>query len=64
MVAYVTYAEKFHWTPEQVDQLTTGQDDWILPILSAIEDQRSYNEKKAIEAGERKAEAKRRRGFK
>lgn len=64
MVAYATYAEKFHWTPEQVDRLTIGQEDWILPILTAIEDQRSYNEKKRIEAEERKADAQRRRGFK
>lgn len=64
MVAYVTYAEKFGWTPQQVNQLTTEQDDWILPVLNAVESQRSYNEQKAIEAEERKAEAKRRRGFK
>lgn len=64
MVAYSTYAEKFHWTPAQVDQLTIGQEDWILPILTAIEEQRSYNETKRQEAEERKAEAKRRRGFK
>lgn len=64
MVAYSTYAEKFHWTPAQVDQLTTGQEDWILPILNLIEEQRSYNDKKAMEAQERKAEAKRKRGFK
>ena len=65
MVAYATYAEKFHWTPEQVDRLTTGQEDWILPIITAIEDQRSYNEKKAAEARERQAKAQQsRRAFK
>jgi hypothetical protein len=63
MVAYATYAEKLHWTPQQVDQLTIGQDDWIMTILNAVDEQRSYNEKKALEAQERKAEAKRRRGF-
>lgn len=64
MVAYVTYAEKFGWTPRQVDQLTIGQEDWLLPVLNTIEEQRSYNQQKAIEAEERKADAKRRRGFK
>ena len=64
MVAYATYAEKFHWTPEQVDRLTIGQEDWLLPILTAIEDQRSYNEQKRQEAEQRKADAKRVRGFK
>jgi hypothetical protein len=63
MVAYATYAEKLHWTPQQVDQLTIGQDDWIMTILNAVDEQRSYNEKKALEAQERKAEAKRKRGF-
>jgi hypothetical protein len=58
MVAYVTYAEKFGWTPQQVDQLTIEQDDWIMPILGAIEEERAYREKKAAEAAERKAKAK------
>jgi hypothetical protein len=64
MVAYVTYAEKFGWTPAQVDRLTIAQEDWILPVLNTIEEQRSYNEKKAMEAEERRADAKRKRGFK
>lgn len=64
MVAYATYAEKFHWTPGMVNELTLGQEDWIMPVINAIEDQRSYNEKKRAEAEERKANAQRRRGFK
>lgn len=63
MVAYVTYAEKFGWTPQQVDQLTIEQDDWLVPIMHAIDEQRAYAEKKAAEAQERKAKAKRNRGF-
>lgn len=63
MVGYATYAEKLGWTPKQVDELTIGQEDWLLPILSAVESQRSYNDQKALEAEERKAEAKRRRGY-
>ena len=62
MVAYATYAEKLHWTPQQVDQLTIEQDDWLMPILNAVDDQRAYNDKKAAEAAERKANAKQDRG--
>lgn len=64
MVAYVTYAEKFGWTPQQVDQLTIEQDDWLVPIMHAIDEQRAYAQKKAAEAQERKAKAKQARGFK
>ncbi len=63
MIHYVTYAEKFGWTPEQVDQLTIGQDDWLIPIMHAIDGQREYAQKKAAEAQERKDKAKRARGF-
>jgi hypothetical protein len=63
MVGYVTYAEKLGWTPQQVDQLTIQQDDWLIPILSAIENERAYQQKKAQEAEERRAKAKRNRGF-
>lgn len=63
MVAYATYAEKLGWTPQQVDRLTLEQDEWIIPILNAVSEQRSYNEQKAAEAQERKAKAKRVRGF-
>lgn len=64
MVAYATYAQKLNWTPQQVDQLTIEQDDWIMPILNAIDEERSYRERKAAEAAERKDKAKRARGFK
>lgn len=58
MVAYATYAQKLKWTPQQVDQLTIEQDDWIIPILDAIDEERDYRERKAAEAAERKAKAK------
>jgi hypothetical protein len=58
MVAYATYAEKFGWTPQQVDQLTIEQDDWIMPILHAVDAEREYKQQKAAEAAERKAKAK------
>jgi hypothetical protein len=63
MVAYATYAERLGWTPQQVDQLTIQQDDWIIPILDAVNSQRDYNQRKASEAAERKASAKRNRGY-
>lgn len=63
MVTYAAYAQKLHWTPQQVNQLTIQQDDWIIPILNAIDEEREYREKKAAEAQERKEKAKRNRGF-
>ncbi len=63
MVAYATYAERLHWTPQQVDQLTIEQDDWIIPVLDAVNAQREYAQQKAQEAAERKQKAKRNRGF-
>lgn len=64
MVAYATYAKKLGWTPQEVDQLTIEQDDWIMPILGAIDEEQAYRERKAAEAAERKDKAKRSRGFK
>lgn len=63
MVGYVTYAEEFGWTPQQVDQLTAQQDDWLIPVLHAIKAQRDYQQQKAQDAQERKAKAQRVRGF-
>lgn len=63
MVTYAVYAEKLGWTPQQVNQLTIQQDDWIMPILSAMDEERQYREKKAAEAQERKDKARRNRGF-
>jgi hypothetical protein len=63
MVTYVTYAEKFGWTPQQVDQLTIAQDEWLMPIMHAIDAQRAYDQRKAAEAQERKAKAQQNRGF-
>lgn len=53
MVAYVTYAEKFGWTPQQVDQLTIGQDEWLMPIKNALDKQRAYEQKKSQESAQR-----------
>lgn len=58
MVSYAVYAERWHWTPEQVDSLTLEQDDWLLPIAQAMDQERGYRDKKAREAAERAAKAK------
>lgn len=63
MVGYAAYAEKLGWTPQQVDQLTIEQDDWLMPILYAVDEERAYKERKAAEAADRKARAKQSRGF-
>lgn len=62
MIPYVIYAERWHWTPEQVDSLTLEQDDWLIPIAQAMDDEREYREKKASAAAERAAKAKKRLG--
>ena len=62
LVGYVMYAERWGWTPSQVDQLTLEQEDWFMPMAMAIDDEKSYREKKAADAAERKARAKRNRG--
>jgi hypothetical protein len=59
MVAYAMYAERWGWTPSQVDELTLEQEDWLMPIAMALDEEKSYREKKAQEAAERKAKSKR-----
>lgn len=58
MTAYVIYAERWGWTPSQVDELTLEQEDWLIPIAQAFDQEREYREKKAQESAERKAKAK------
>jgi hypothetical protein len=58
-MAYVMYAERWGWTPSQVDSLTLEQEDWLWPIALALDQEKSYREKKAEEAAQRKAKAKR-----
>lgn len=55
MLTYALYAERFGWTPEQVDRLTVEQDDWLMPIAAALDSERARQEKKAIDEAERKA---------
>ena len=53
MIGYATYAERLRWTPQQVDQLTIEQDDWLMPILMAIDADRDYRQRKAQESQQR-----------
>jgi hypothetical protein len=62
MVGYAAYAEKLHWTPQQVDQLTIEQDDWLMPILHAVDAERAYKEQKAQDQAARAAKAKQNKG--
>lgn len=59
MVAYTVYAERWNWTPSQVDELTIEQDDWLLPIAKAMDDERDYRDRKARESAERAAKSRR-----
>lgn len=54
MLSYALYAERWQWTPEQVDNLTLEQDDWLLPIADAMDRERVYREEKARRKAERK----------
>ena len=58
MLSYTIYAERWHWTPEQVDNLTLEQDDWLLPIAEAMDKEQEYRREK----DRRKAELNRKAG--
>jgi hypothetical protein len=34
---YYRFADKFGWTPGQVDELPAGQADWLLAIADTVE---------------------------
>ena len=55
------YAERWGWTPSEVDNLTLEQEDWLMPIALALDEEKAYRERKAMEAAERKAKAKKNR---
>lgn len=52
------YADKWGWTPQQVDDLTLEQEDWLLPIAEALDSERQYRMEKEQRAAERKAKSK------
>lgn len=62
MLRYVVYAERWGWTPEQVDSLTIEQEDWLIPIAQAMDAEQDKREKRARADAERKAKAKRNAG--
>jgi len=35
--AYFKFADRFGWTPEQVDNLPAGRADWLLAISATVE---------------------------
>jgi hypothetical protein len=34
---YYQFADRFGWTPEQVDELPAGRADWLLAIANTVE---------------------------
>ena len=34
---YVAYAERYQWTPDQVDMLPATVEPWILPIAATLD---------------------------
>lgn len=55
MLSYTVYAERWRWTPAQVDELTLEQDDWLIPIALAMDREREYRQEKERKAAERKS---------
>jgi hypothetical protein len=35
---YFKFADRFGWTPEQVDNLPAGRADWLLAIANTVEE--------------------------
>lgn len=62
MLSYALYAERFGWTPQQVDQLTLEQEDWLMPIVNAFDDERERQRRKAEQEADRKRRAEQARG--
>lgn len=58
MLSYAVYAERWHWTPRQVDELSLEQDDWLIPIAHAMDSEREYRQEKERKAAERKAKSR------
>ena len=58
MLGYAVYAERWHWTPQQVDDLTIEQDDWLMPIAMAMDAEQEYRAEKKRRSAERKAKNK------
>jgi len=50
---YVAFAEKFGWTPDQVDELRLPLADRLLPVLGVIEKVRAENEEEEIKKSQR-----------
>jgi hypothetical protein len=55
---YVAYAQKFGWTPAQVDDLPLHLEPWIFPVMNAIEADIARKDAAAQEAAQKAAEKK------
>jgi hypothetical protein len=46
-VRYAVYADRFGWSPSQVDEIPLLTDAWLLPIANAIGAEKAVREEKA-----------------
>lgn len=51
---YVIYAERFGWTPGQVNELPLAVEPWVLPISDALNAERERRAEKAREDAQKK----------
>jgi hypothetical protein len=49
------YAEEFGWDPEIVDRIPLAREPWLIPIVSAIRDNKNRLQAEAQENAEKKA---------
>lgn len=48
------YAQRFNWTPQQVDELPLDVEPWLVPIVSAMEAEQVRRSEAAQKAAEKK----------
>ena len=58
-LVYASYARRFGWTPQTVDQLPLVVEPWLLPIADALDDEQARRDNEAIE----REQGKNKRGF-
>ncbi len=52
---YVLYADRFGWTPDQVDNLPLKFRRWCLPIANAIDEEHHRRHEEAVAKAAKKA---------
>lgn len=54
----MVYAERWGWTPQQVDDLPLETSDWLLPIAELFDKEQEYRMEKQKREAERKSKRK------